>query len=110
MLGAFHRQMNDWLQRLKKRPAGNVALQGNLYEQVRIAYALATDHLAGSVGDAARMNLFPTDCMPRRRDALRELAARGRARLRAGETARRVVISEVDAASFQRCMASARTT
>ncbi len=102
MLSPFHRVMNDWLQRLKKRPAGNVGLRGNLYEQVRIAYALPRIISLVSVGDATRMNLFPTDLHGPVGDAhyVSSLRVGGRA-CEQVEAARRIVISEVDAAAFQ---------
>jgi hypothetical protein len=102
LLSPFHRVMNDWLQRLKKRPAGNVALNGNLYEQVRIAYALPRIISLVSVGDAASMNLFPTDLHGPVGDAhyVSSLRVGGRA-CEQVEAARRIVISEVDAAVSQ---------
>jgi hypothetical protein len=102
MLGAFHRVMNDWLQRLKKKPPGNVALQGNLYEQVRIAYAVPRIISLVSVGDAAGMNLFPTDLHGPVGEThyVSSLRVGGRA-CEQVETARRIVMSEVDAAAFQ---------
>lgn len=102
LLGAFHRAMNDWLQRLKKKPAGNVALHGNLYEQVRIAYALPRIISVVSVSDGARINLFPTDLHGPVGDAhyVSSLRVGGRA-CEQVEAARRIVISEVDAAACQ---------
>lgn len=102
MLGAFHRQMNDWMQRLKKKPAGNVALHGNLYEQVRIAYALPRLISLVSVGDAARLNLFPTDLHGPVSETHYVSSLRvGGCACEQVESARRIVISEVDAASFR---------
>jgi hypothetical protein len=102
LLGSFHRVMNDWLQRLKKKPAGNVPLHGNLYEQVRIAYAMPRMISLVSVGDSSRMNLFPTDLHGPAGDAhyLGSLRVGGRA-CEQVEAARRIVIADVDAAAFQ---------
>jgi hypothetical protein len=106
MLGAFHRVMNDWLQRLKKKPAGNVALHGNLYEQVRIAYSVPRIISLVSVRDTdmgtGLMNLFPTDLHGPVGDShyVSSLRVGGRA-CEQVEAARRLVISEVDAAAFQ---------
>ena len=102
MLGAFHRVMNDWLQRLKKKPPGNVALHGNLYEQVRIAYAVPRIISLVSVGDAAGMNLFPTDLHGPVGETHYVSSLRvGGLACEQVETARRIVISQVDAAAFQ---------
>jgi hypothetical protein len=102
LLNPVHRALNDWLQRLKKKPAGNVALQGNLYEQVRIAYAMPRIISLVSVGDGVRMNLFPTDLHGRAGGAhyVSSLRVGGRA-CEQVEAARRIVLSEVDAGAFE---------
>jgi len=102
MLGAFHRFMNRWLEQLRQRPEGNVALDPNLYEQVRIAYSLPRIISLVSVGEGERMNLFPTDLHGPVDEAhyASSLRIGGRAceQVQAG---RRIAISEIAAGAFQ---------
>jgi len=106
LLGAFHRFMNGWLEQLKRRPEGNVALDPNLYEQVRIAYSLPRIISLVSVGqgegDREHMNLFPTDLHGPVGDAhyVSSLRVGGRA-CEQVQAARRIVISEIAADAFQ---------
>ena len=102
LLGPFHRFMNGWLEQLKRRPEGNVALDPNLYEQVRIAYSLPRIISLVSVDDRERMNLFPTDLHGPVGDAhyASSLRIGGRA-CEQVEAGRRIVISEIAADAFE---------
>ena len=102
LLGAFHRFMNRWLEQFKQRPEGNVALDPNLYEQVRIAYSLPRIISLVSVGDGERMNLFPTDLHGPVDGAhyTSSLRIGGRA-CEQVEAGRRIVLSEIAAGAFQ---------
>jgi hypothetical protein len=102
LLGPFHRTANRWWQTLKKKPAGNVTLSPNLYEQVRIAYSLPRIISLVSVGDAAGMNLFPTDLHGPvgEEHYLSSLRVGGCAREQVRQF-RRIVISEVSATEFK---------
>ena len=102
LLGAFHRMTNRWLQQIKRKPAGNVSLGSNLYEQVRIAYSLPRIISLVSVGDGARMNLFPTDLHGPVGDGhyVSSLRVGGRA-CEQVEHCRRIAISEVNATAYK---------
>lgn len=106
LLGAFHRVMNRWLEQLKSRPEGNVALDPNLYEQVRIAYSLPRIISLVSVGqgegDRERMNLFPTDLHgPAGETRYASSLRLGGLACQQVEAGRRIVISEIAAEAFQ---------
>src|SRR5882724_7028748 len=57
-LNRFYQAVNNRLESAKKKPVDNVALPGNLYEQVRIAYSIPRLISLISVGDSKSMNLF----------------------------------------------------
>jgi hypothetical protein len=101
LLGGFHRSTNYLLQRLKKRPAGNIALAGNLYDQVRIAYSIPRIISLVSVGDGTLLNLFPTDLHGPvgERSYLSSLRLGGKA-CEQVEQHRRIAISEMGAAAY----------
>jgi hypothetical protein len=57
----LHRKTNDLLDKLKPRNANNVDLPPNLYDQVRVAYAIPRLISVIIVGHGNNINLFPTD-------------------------------------------------
>jgi hypothetical protein len=61
LLNSFYQLTNSLRERLRKRKAGNVGLPGNLYDQVRIAYAVPRIVSLITLGNENRMNMFPTD-------------------------------------------------
>jgi flavin reductase (DIM6/NTAB) family NADH-FMN oxidoreductase RutF len=61
MLNSFYKLINGLRERLRKRKIGNVGLPGNLYDQVRIAYAVPRVISLITLGNENRMNMFPTD-------------------------------------------------
>ena len=58
---AFHQFTNSLYYRLKRKKPGNIDLPGNLYDQVRIAYAYPRNISLITVGDGNSINIFPTD-------------------------------------------------
>lgn len=61
-LSSFHQLTNDLLTRYsKKKSQGNIYLDDNLYEQVRIAYSVPRKISIISLMNNAGMNMFPTD-------------------------------------------------
>jgi len=60
-LSSFHQFTNQLRDKLKKKKDGNVGLPGNLYEQVRIAYALPRIISIITVAKDGLCNMFPTD-------------------------------------------------
>ncbi|SRR5258706_7270916 len=101
-ISSAHQIINRLLSIFKKKKPGNVELEGNLYDQVRIAYSAPRKISLITTSDGSRMNLFPTD--------LHGVAGSnfylGSLRI-AGEACNQVmqfkklVISEIDASQFQ---------
>jgi len=101
LIGRLHQLVNNLREKFTRRPADNVALPGNLFDQVRIAYSIPRKISIITVSDDVLVNMFPTD--------LHGFIGRGyyAGSLRIGgnanvqvESLRRVVISEVDASSY----------
>lgn len=61
LISSFNQKINSWWMRWKHTPNGFIQLQGSLYEQVRIAYAIPRKISLISLGDRNAMNMFPTD-------------------------------------------------
>lgn len=60
-INPFYRFINSQREKLRKDHPGNVRLPGNLYDQVRIAYAIPRIIALITVCDGSQMNMFPTD-------------------------------------------------
>jgi hypothetical protein len=60
-LSPLHQFVNYQRERFRKAIPGNVALAGNLYDQVRIAYAIPRIISLITITDGRGMNMFPTD-------------------------------------------------
>lgn len=60
-LKGFHQWVNHQRQKLRKDISGNVALEGNLYDQVRISYSIPRMISLITLGEGDQMNMFPTD-------------------------------------------------
>jgi len=60
-LNKTHQFANGVLQKLHRRPVTNVSLEGNLWDQVRIAYSVPRRISIVTVGDGSLINMFPTD-------------------------------------------------
>jgi hypothetical protein len=60
-LNSLHQFVNRQRERFKKAIPGNVTLAGNLYDQVRIAYATPRTISLMTITDGRGMNMFPTD-------------------------------------------------
>ncbi len=62
---SFINPLHDLINRLRlkfrKQKPGNVVLNGNLYDQVRIAYCVPRSIAVITVGEEQSMNMFPTD-------------------------------------------------
>lgn len=57
----FHQCTNRFKNIFSKRKDGNVELNGNLYDQVRIAYSVPRKICIITLSDGETMNMFPTD-------------------------------------------------
>jgi len=61
LLSPFYQMTNGILNKSKEQKVGNINLDGNLYEQVRIAYSVPRLISIVSLGDGKQFNMFPTD-------------------------------------------------
>lgn len=100
--GAFRQAVGQLYNRLYNRRPGNVYLQGNLYKQVQIAYALPRKINLITVGQNNRYNLFPTDLHGQVNSDTYLISLRhaGRACEQVLAT-QAIVLSEMKAAAFQ---------
>ncbi len=94
--------MNSVISKLKRKRPGNVELPGNLYDQVRIAYAVPRKISIISVKEGNLINLFPTDLHGRvsKEYYMGSLRIGGEA-CKQVEQVRKIVIADVDASYFQ---------
>jgi hypothetical protein len=60
-LSPIHQFLNRQREKFKKSPLGNVSLQGNLHDQVRIAYSIPRIVSLITLKNNEGMNMFPTD-------------------------------------------------
>jgi len=60
-LSSFYQVMNRLYHLRKRQNENNIKLNGNLYDQVRIAYSLPRLISIVSLGDGTNYNMFPTD-------------------------------------------------
>ena len=102
----WHQRVNNLWEQLRRKPQGNVGLEGNLYEQVRIAYSIPRLISMITVFDGTLMNLFPTDLhgMAGTDFYLGSLRIDGEA-CQQVEQQKRIVISEVDFSDYRRAYA-----
>ena len=101
-LSQKHQFINSQLQRLHRRQSTNVSLNDNLYDQVRIAYAIPRQISIVTVSDGSRINMFPTDLHgPIGKNAyVGSLRIGGLANDQV-ELYKRIVISKVEASSYR---------
>lgn len=99
----WHQRINNLLEQLRRKPQGNIGLDGNLYEQVRIAYSIPRLISMVTVFDGTLMNLFPTDLhgMVGTSFYLSSLRMGGEA-CQQVERQRSAVIAEVDSSDYRR--------
>lgn len=60
-ISTFHQFVNRQREKVRKQAPNNVSLPGNLYEQVRIAYAIPRIVSLITLSKDDKMNMFPTD-------------------------------------------------
>jgi flavin reductase (DIM6/NTAB) family NADH-FMN oxidoreductase RutF len=60
-ISKFHQFINRQREKVRKEAPNNVALPGNLYDQVRIAYAIPRIVSLITLSEGEKMNMFPTD-------------------------------------------------
>jgi hypothetical protein len=101
-LSRIHQVLNRAYESTQTKSAGNIALDGNLYDQVRIGYAHPRVIAIISLGENERFNLFPTDLHGPfgKSHYAGSLRIGGRACAQVQQLGR-LVISTVDASSFR---------
>lgn len=103
LLSSFHQLVGNVRERFVKRKQGNVSLENNLYDQVRIAYSIPRNISLIALSDGhGKMNLFPTDLHGPLGDAFYagSLRVGGKANEQV-EQYRKIVISQVSAAAYR---------
>lgn len=60
-LSGMHQFTNNLLERMANKNENNISLRGNLYDQVRIAYAIPRVISIVTLGNGLLFNMFPTD-------------------------------------------------
>ena len=102
LTNAFHQAVGQLYNRLYNQQPGNVYLQGNLYKQVQLAYALPRKVCLITVGQNNCYNLFPTDLHGQMNSGFYVISLR-----HAGKaceqvmTTQKIVLSEMKAAAFK---------
>ncbi len=102
LISTIHQRLNTFRESLRKKKAGNIYLEKNLYKQAQIAYSVPRNISMVTVSDGRLFNLFPTDL----HGAIDEkyyvdsLRIDGQA-ARQVESIGRMVISEVEAPFFR---------
>ena len=101
-ISVLHQRVNTFLMNFKTKSVGNVFLNGNLYDQTRIAYAIARRISLMTVSDGSLFNLFPTDLHGAVGEDyyISSLRLDGEA-CKQVEQYRKVVISDIEATQFQ---------
>ena len=101
-LNPFYQFVNRRKEDLRRRPSDNIGLPGNLYDQVRVGYAVPRRISVITTSDGELMNMFPTDLHGPFGDTgyAGSLRIGGEANNQV-EKYKRVVLSEVDVASYK---------
>lgn len=101
-LSRVHQAINRVYESRQAKPPGNIGLEGNLYDQVRIGYAHPRVIAVISLGEDKRFNLFPTDLHGSfgERHYASSLRIGGQACAQVQQL-RRLVLSTVEASSFR---------
>lgn len=105
-ISPIHQAANIALEKFRNRQAGNISLNGNLFDQVRIAYAVPRKISIITVSNGSLINMFPTDLHGPigSRFYAGSLRIGGRANEQV-ENLTKVVISDVDASVYQQTYA-----
>jgi flavin reductase (DIM6/NTAB) family NADH-FMN oxidoreductase RutF len=101
LVSSFHQRANELKLKLKKTKVGNIDLDGNLHDRVRIAYSLPRIIALVTVSDGLTLNVFPTDLHGALGNDLYVSSLRigGKAQQQV-DRMKQMVISEVDSAYF----------
>jgi flavin reductase (DIM6/NTAB) family NADH-FMN oxidoreductase RutF len=101
-LNKGHQLVNSLLQKFQRRQVTNLNLQGNLWDQVRIAYSIPRRISIVTVSDGTLINMFPTDLHGSigKNYYASSLRIGGKANEQV-EKYRRIVISTVDVSAYQ---------
>lgn len=101
-MNPVHQRLNRIRERFRKSREGNVDLPGNLYDMIRIAYALPRTIALVTVMRNEKMNLFPTDLHGKINEQfyVSSLRIGGKAQQQVESTGR-IVLSEVQVDSYR---------
>ncbi len=100
-ISSFNQIVNSFLLNRIKKPIGNISLNGNLYDQVRIAYSIARKISLITVMENEFINIFPTDLHGAIANDFYMISLRieGQA-CQQVEATKKIVISEIDSSQF----------
>jgi flavin reductase (DIM6/NTAB) family NADH-FMN oxidoreductase RutF len=105
-INVLQQKLNSTFLKLTKKGNSNIFLEGNLYEQVRIAYSVPRIIALITVSDGEKMNLFPTDLHGAIGDDLYVSSLRiGGKAVQQVEQTKRIVLSEISIAFFRQAYA-----
>lgn len=102
-LNGLQQFVNDQREKFRKvKDPNNIALEGSLYDMVRIAYAVPRLISVITVSDGIKMNMFPTDLHGKISDKfyISSLRIKGKANEQV-EQSGKIVLSNVDASEFR---------
>lgn len=101
-IAPWRQSLNRWYSKYEQKPVDNVTLDSNLYDQVRIAYAIPRSICLITVHDGNRINTFPTDLHGRVGEDLYVSSLRkdGRACSQVMEH-KRVLLTEMDLSQYR---------
>jgi flavin reductase (DIM6/NTAB) family NADH-FMN oxidoreductase RutF len=60
-ISGVHQLLNSVRDKFRREPPGNISLEGNLHDMVRIAYSVARPIHVITLLEGKKMNMFPTD-------------------------------------------------
>jgi flavin reductase (DIM6/NTAB) family NADH-FMN oxidoreductase RutF len=102
LISDFHQTVNSMREKIRKDVPGNIPLEGNLYEMVRIAYSVPRSIFVITVMEGDQMNMFPTDLHGpiSKMYYMSSLRKNGKANAQI-ERIGKLVLSRVDAAAFK---------
>ncbi len=105
-ISPLHQSANNFLEKFRNRSVGNISLTGNLFDQVRIAYAVPRKISIITVSDGSLINMFPTDLHGPIGTSFYAGSLRigGKANEQV-ESLTKVVISDIDASAYKQTYA-----
>jgi hypothetical protein len=108
-ISSYHQLINSVREKFRSNSPGNISLEGNLHDMVRIAYSVARPIHVITVSDGEQMNMFPTDLHGAisEKHYISSLRKSGKANAQV-ENVGRIVLSRVDCHAYKKVYALGR--